>query len=338
MASEPWISGRQWSPKHRRRAGPRPLLSASSAALERGGLLERHPHIKADRDQRGAEQERDAPGPGDERLLAKADEEQQKEAGRDKKTDRRPELREHAEPGAASLRRVLDRDQRRAAPFAAEADALHDPQARRERTARTRPPSRSPAGADQRRRHAHRQHGRDQRRLASDPVAEMAEQERPERPGEEGDAERHIGVEGLGLGSGFREEHRPEHERRRSAEDIEIVKLDRRADQARERDLADAAPPRLARRHARRRRHCRFPESLMTRADVVPCQPLPPLFDFKSPCAPYRTPTRPRTPSADSSRRRNRAAPASRATSRYRGYGDRPCSAPRRRSSRPATG
>ena len=62
--------------------------------------------------------------------LAKADEEQEKEAGRDEKADRRPKLREHAEPGAASLGRVFDRDQRRAAPFAAEADALQDPERR----------------------------------------------------------------------------------------------------------------------------------------------------------------------------------------------------------------
>ena len=70
----------------------------------------------------------------------------------------------------------------------------------------------------------------------------MAEQKRAERAGEEGDAERDVGVEGLGLGRGFREEHRPEHQRRRGAENIEIVELDRRADEARERDLADAAP------------------------------------------------------------------------------------------------
>ena len=99
--------------------------------------------------------------------------------------------------------------------------------------------------ADQRRREAHGQHGGDERRFAADPIAEMAEEERAHGSREEGEAKCQIGVEGLRFGSGFWKEHRPEHKRRRRAEDIEVVELDRRADEAPERDLSDACARRF---------------------------------------------------------------------------------------------
>ena len=168
--------------------------------------------------------------------------------------------REHAEPGAPAVRRVLGRDQRRPAPLAAKPDALQEAQ-------RGEEPRRENAGrrisrerADQGRRQAHHQHGGDQRRLAPDPVAEMPEQERANGAGEKGDAEGEIGVERLGLGGGLGEEHRPEHQRRRSAEDVEVVEFDRRADEARQHDPAHSRAPRLRPRRSRSLncRHCRF--------------------------------------------------------------------------------
>ena len=116
--------------------------------------------------------------------------------------------------------------------------------------------------ADQRRRKPHRQHGGDERRFASDAIAEMAEQERADGPREEGEAEGQIGVQRLRLGRGFREEHRPEHQRRRGAENIEVVELDRRADEARERDLADARARRLVRPRSRYCCHHSSPDGL----------------------------------------------------------------------------
>ena len=113
------------------------------------------------------------------------------------KADRRPELREHAEPGAAAGRRVLGREQRRAAPFAAEPDALAEAQqAEQPRRERARLGV-ARQDADQRGRQAHRQHRGDERRLAADAVAEMAEQDRADRAREEGDAEGQKGVERL---------------------------------------------------------------------------------------------------------------------------------------------
>ena len=105
--------------------------------------------------------------------------------------------------------------------------------------------------ADQRRRQPHRHHGGDERRLASDAIAEMAEQERADGTRKEGEAEGQIGVERLSFRRGFREEHRPENKRGRGAENIEVIELDRRADEARERDSADARAPRLVCRRSR---------------------------------------------------------------------------------------
>ena len=170
----------------------------------------------------------------------------EEQAGRDEEPDRRPELREHAEPRAPSVGRVLDRHQRRPAPFAAEPHALQKAQ-------RGQQPGREDAGrriarqgADQGGRQPHGEHGRDQRRFPPDPIAEVAEQERADGPCEERDAEGQVGVQGLRFRRRFRKEHRAEHQRRGRAEDVEVVELDRRADEARQHDLSDAGALGLA--------------------------------------------------------------------------------------------
>ena len=140
------------------------------------------------------------------------------------------------------MRRVLGRQQRRAAPFAAEPDALAEAQ-------QAQQPGRERAGrgiagqdADQGRRQAHDHHRRHQRRLAADAVAEMAEQERADRPRQEGDAEGQEGVERLGLRRRLGKERLADHQRRGGAVNVKIIKFDRRADQARQHDAADADP------------------------------------------------------------------------------------------------
>ena len=166
-----------------------------------------------------------------------------------------PSCGKHAVPGALSLGRVFDCDQRRSTPFAAKPNPLHETQSSKRQR---RENARACVGrqrADQRRRQSHGQHGCDQRRFASDAIAEIAEQKRADGPREKGEAECQIGVERLRLGRGFREEHRPEYERRRGAENIEVVELDRRADEARERDLAEARALRFV---CPRGRPCRY--------------------------------------------------------------------------------
>jgi hypothetical protein len=104
----------------------------------------------------------------------------------------------------------------------------------------------------------------------------MPEQERANRAGEKGDAEGEIGVERLGLRGGLGEEHRPEHQRRRSAEDVEVVEFDRRADEARQHDPAHSRAPRLRARRSRSLncRHCRFSLS-QARSKSSKIQPSP---------------------------------------------------------------
>ena len=229
--------GQPVAPQHFAERNGDPLV-ARRRGLESGRLLERDAHIEADRHQDRADEERHAPGPGDERRLAESDEQREEEAGCDEKADRRSELGKHAEPGAPSCWRVLDRNQRRPAPFAAEADALQEAQ-RREEPGRQHARGRvARQGADQRRRDAHRQHRGDQRRLAPDPVAEMPEQKRSHGAGEKGEAEGEIGVEGLRLRRRFRKEHRAEYQRGGGPKNVEVVELDRRADEARQQDLA----------------------------------------------------------------------------------------------------
>ena len=159
-------------------------------------------------------------------------------------------------------------------------------------------------------------------------IAEMAEQERADGPREEGEAEGQIGVERLRLGRGLREEHRPEHQRRRGAEDIEVVELDRRADEARERDPAQRRP--LALHLPPQSRLLSWP-FLRTHRLAKPNVVARRFHRFKSPRAPDRSATPPRIPSAGSFRRMSRAAPMSRATSLFRGSADKPSPAPPRR-------
>ena len=113
--------------------------------------------------------------------------EQQEDAAGEEEADRRAELRKHAVPGALARRRVLDRQQHRAAPLAAEAQALAEAAQRQQQRRGDADRVVGRQHADRHRRHAHRQQRRHQRRLAADAVAEVAEQRRADRPREEGD-------------------------------------------------------------------------------------------------------------------------------------------------------
>ena len=83
--------------------------------------------------------------------------------------------------------------QHRAAPFAADADALQRAQDGQDHRAPDADRLVGRHKGDQERRDAHEQQRRDQRRLAADAVAVMAEDRRADRPGDEADE---IGAEG----------------------------------------------------------------------------------------------------------------------------------------------
>jgi hypothetical protein len=84
--------------------------------------------------------------------------------------------------------------------------------------------------------------------MAPDAVAEMPEQDRSDRPSQKGDAEGQEGVERLRPGRRLGKESLADHQRGGGAVDIEIVELDRRADETGQHDAADA--DRLLRRAA----------------------------------------------------------------------------------------
>ena len=92
--------------------------------------------------------------------------------------------------------------------------------------------------ADQERRGAHQQQGQDQHLLAADPVAEVADDDRADRPGDVGDAERGQRQQRGGRRVGVGEEDRREDQAGGGAVDEEVVVLERAADEAGERGLA----------------------------------------------------------------------------------------------------
>ena len=88
----------------------------------------REPHPEADDDQHGGEQERDAPAPGLERGVALHRGEHEQHAGREQVAQRarRPAATRTRSRGWSSLA-VLGGHQHRAAPLAADGEALHQP-------------------------------------------------------------------------------------------------------------------------------------------------------------------------------------------------------------------
>ena len=100
-------------------------------------------------------------------------------------------------PEAAALaRRRARRQQDRAAPFAAQREAL-ETRSTISSTGADHPTLRiGRQQADREGRHAHVSRGIDQQLLRPEPVTEVAEDERAERPGHEADGERNEGQQG----------------------------------------------------------------------------------------------------------------------------------------------
>ena len=87
-----------------------------------------------------------------------------------------------------SRRRVLDHQQHGSAPFAAEPDALHQPQNDEQHRRGHANLLIGRQAADQEGADAHQDHGGGQHLLAAEAIAEMAEQRTAERAGEKADA------------------------------------------------------------------------------------------------------------------------------------------------------
>jgi len=139
------------------------------------------------------------------------------------------------------LRRALDGHQRRAAPFAADREAL-------DRTHQHQQHGRPPADrretrqqADRDGRQPHQHHGQHEHPLAAEPVAEMAEHDPAERTEQEADAEGRERRERAHGRADLREEFGIEYERGDDPVQQEVVPVDDGADKAADRGLAGLA-------------------------------------------------------------------------------------------------
>ncbi|GAA2806907.1 hypothetical protein GCM10020219_093330 [Nonomuraea dietziae] len=150
-----------------------------------------------------------------------------------------PALRPRGPEAAPARVAVLGDDEHRAAPLAAQREALH--QAERGQQQRSRAADGRVRGqaADEEGRHAHHEQADDQQRLAAEAVAEVAEDQAAERAGHEADGVGEEREERAGQRVGVGEEQDVEDERRRRAVQEEVVPLDGGADQARGHDLFD---------------------------------------------------------------------------------------------------
>jgi hypothetical protein len=180
--------------------------AAIDRVLEDGRLADRQPDVEAHEDQDRAREERNPPAEGKELFVAQPAREHEKHGAGEEEADGRPQLREHAVPGAAARRRVLDRQQDGTAPLATEAQALAKAA---DREQERRGHSNGLVGGQRANRHGRDPHGqerRDERRLAAHAIPEVAEERRPDRAREEGDGERRERGEGGRRGVGRRKE------------------------------------------------------------------------------------------------------------------------------------
>src|SRR5690606_4276610 len=173
-----------------------------------------------------------APAPGDELLVRKqADGESRQRA--EHGAGRGAALHERGEEPPPMVRRALHREQWPGGGLAAEREALHEAQRAEDdrrcdadRLVRRRE-------TDRHRRRAHQRQRRDQDRLAADAVAEMPEEEPPQRTRRETHGEHAEDRDRADQRIEAREEQTIEDERREKAVEQEVVPLDRRAEKAR---------------------------------------------------------------------------------------------------------
>ena len=202
------------------------------------GFEDGEPHPQADADQQDRAGKRQAPAPVEEFAIVEPQPERQEQAIGGDETDRRTQLREHAITAAPAGRGVLHRQQRRAAPFAAQAKALAEAEQAQDCRRGDADGGIGGQEGDGEGGAAHQQQRSDERGFAAQPVAIMAEHQRTDWSGDEGDGEAGEAEQQLQIGIVGREEQRPEHQRRGGGVDVEIIEFHRRADEAGGEDAA----------------------------------------------------------------------------------------------------
>ena len=211
--------------------------------LEHRRLDYAEPDEETDADQHDTQEERNAPAPGEELVVGQL-RYQGKDASRQKKADRNAELRKAAEESALAFGRALDDEQHRSAPLAPHAQTL-DEAHRHEQYGR--PDSDRVVGrqnADDERRDTHDHQRCDERHLASDAIAEMAEENGPERPRHVADRKGSEGRDRADQRVERRKEELAEDERRSGPVQKEVVPLDGGTHDRRDQDAVDHRPVR----------------------------------------------------------------------------------------------
>ncbi len=179
-----------------------------------------------------AEQERDAPAPGVERLGRHHRRKARADGGAEQDAGRGSARGESAHQAAAAGRRVLDQEHHRAGIFAADRKPLHHAQQRqrdRRRQADRRIAGQQP---DQEGRDRHRRDREGQRRAPSQPVADMADERAADRSHQITDREHAERGQKLGDRILVREELAADRGRE-IAVDREVVPFEHVADHAR---------------------------------------------------------------------------------------------------------
>jgi hypothetical protein len=208
--------------------------------LKHRSLGDRQAHVEPEDHEHGAGQERDPPPEREELLIGEKVGQHDEGAAREKEAERGAELRKHSVPCAPARWRILRRQQHRAAPLATKPQTLAETTEREQGRGDEADRVVGRKGADGDCRQAHGQERCDQRGLAADAVAEVAEQCRPDRSRQKRDRERRQRSQCRGNRIGRRKEQSREHEHGRGGIDVEVEELDGRADEACKQHLSGA--------------------------------------------------------------------------------------------------
>ena len=199
--------------------------------LEQGRLGDLEPDVEADADQDGGEQERDPPAPGQERVAGQQGDDGQHDGGQHG-AGRGAHVGEAGGEAPLVLVGVFQRHQRGAAPFAADGEALDQPQQDQQDRGESADGVVGREQADGEAGHAHQGHGQHEHGFAADPVTEVTEDHPAQRPDDVPDGEGAERGDGGDHRAQVGEEQLPEHQRGGGAVEQEVVELDGAAQKA----------------------------------------------------------------------------------------------------------
>jgi hypothetical protein len=182
--------------------------------------------VEADEHEHDVQQERDPPAPFQKGIAGQGAESEHRQVG-EEQARRHTELRPgRNEAAVCAGLRPLHRQEHRSAPLAADAHALNEAQRRQQHRAPD-----ADAVVSRHQRHgesgqAHEQQRRDQRRLAADAIAVVAEDECSDGPRQETDREDPERLQGADQRLGIGEVQPGEHQPRHGGVKKEVVPLD----------------------------------------------------------------------------------------------------------------